>query len=78
MRHGNPPERRKPAQKQKIAPFCFFLSDNNCRFLSKYLSGTKPGLLVLNDVSKMQKNNRRVYVGYFNFAGHILHQSEAR
>ncbi|MEX0567214.1 hypothetical protein AB3X30_26695, partial [Raoultella terrigena] len=26
---------------------------------SKYLSGTKPGLLVLNDVSLKQKNNRR-------------------
>jgi hypothetical protein len=29
---------------KKLPHFIDFLSDNNCRFLSKYLSGTKPGL----------------------------------
>ncbi|ABX66389.1 hypothetical protein A674_00560 [Salmonella enterica subsp. enterica serovar Enteritidis str. 2009K1651] len=55
MRHGHSPLRRMPSRKQKIAPFSGFLSDNNCRFLSKYLSGTKPGLLVLNDVFEAKK-----------------------
>ena len=29
---------------KKLPHFLLILSDNNCRFLSKYLSGTKPGL----------------------------------
>ncbi len=55
MRHSYPLYGERQRVSKKIAPFLSIPQRQRLSVFSKYLSGTKPGLLVLNDVSFDQK-----------------------
>jgi hypothetical protein len=63
-----------PSRKQKIAPLFWNPQRQQLSVFSKYLSGTKPGLLVLNDETRCKKitdelKKRRLVS---DFAGGVL------